>query len=258
MSKLHLAQALSERGNSVYFVDPPISGAQGLSIMDAGRVHVVRYHHWLRGVNQLPLALNRWYYRQLIQRIARSTGGAFDIVWCFDTSRMQAFPQGIGLRLLHLADYDILHMGRGLIPSADIIFTTGQVVADAVAPQARCSVVNMGHALDARWLEGAELLADRAARPVQEALFMGQLANSYNDWEGFDRVVASHPELRFVHRAIRRWTARARLPCATEAAKRAIRRTHGEDKPDSLGARSRPALLWFPQRLGGERARQSA
>lgn len=197
MSKHHLSQALAERGNAVYFVDPPAAAAKGIELADAGQVKLVRYRHWLRGVNRLPAAANRAYYKRLIERIAQRTGGPFDIIWCFDTSRMQSFPRGIGLRLLHLADYDILHMGRGLIPTADIIFTTGQVVADAVAPRARCPVVNMGHALDARWLQGAEQLAQRVPGPVREALFMGQLANSYNDWEGFDRVVAAHPELRF-------------------------------------------------------------
>lgn len=197
MSKHHLSQALAERGNAVYFVDPPRNADQALTITSSGKVNMVRYHHWLRGVNRLPAAINRWYYKRLVARIAKAAGGPFDIIWCFDTSRMQSFPNGIGLRVLHLADYDILHMGPGLIPTADIIFTTGQVVADAVAPRARCPVVNMGHALDERWLKGNDALAARPQRPVRKAVFMGQLVITYNDWEGFDAVVRGHPELEF-------------------------------------------------------------
>jgi hypothetical protein len=198
MSKHHLSQALAERGNTVCFVDPPASDEQDISVRAVGEVNLVRYRHWLRGVNRLPDAVNRWYYKRLITRIADRTGGAFDIIWCFDTSRMQVFPDGIGLRVLHLADYDILHMGRGLIPSADIIFTTGQVVADAVLPRARCRVVNLGHALDARWLNGIDALAERPARAVRNVVFMGQLVITYNDWDGFNRIVRNHPELEFI------------------------------------------------------------
>lgn len=197
MSKHHLSQALAARGNTVYFLDPPKPGNGGFHVDPVGDVKRVTYKHWLRGVNRLPGWVNRWYYKRLIMDIARRTGGPFDIIWCFDTSRMQSFPRGIGLRLLHLADYDILYIGKGLIPTADIIFTTGLVVADAVAPRARCRVVNIGHALDARWTKGIDALVHRTTGPVKKVVFMGQLAITYNDWEGFVKVVRSHPDLEF-------------------------------------------------------------
>lgn len=197
MSKHHLAQALAARDNAVYFLDPPRPGQRAITTERQGDVTVVRYFHWLRGVNRLPLGINTWYYGRLIQAIATRTGGPFDILWCFDTSRLQAFPEGLGLKLLHLADYDILYTGKGLIPTADLILTTGQVVADAVRDRARCRVVNIGHALDARWTKDAERLAERTRPAVRHALFMGQLAISYNDWEGFVKVVSRHPDIRF-------------------------------------------------------------
>ncbi len=197
MSKHHLSQALAARGNAVYFVDPPVLGSAGFSSEQQGDVTVLRYRHWLRGVNRMPLAVNRWYYKKLIRDLAERTGGAFDIIWCFDTSRMQCFPDGVGYKLLHLADFDILFTGKGLIPSADLILTTGQVVADTVAPMARSRVVNVGHALDERWLKDIDALVHRGTRSPQNILFMGQLANSYNDWEGFHRIASTHTDLRF-------------------------------------------------------------
>ncbi|MBK7384378.1 MAG: hypothetical protein IPI81_13780 [Flavobacteriales bacterium] len=197
MSKHHLSQALAARGNSVYFLDPPRPGNTGFSSEEKNGVTVLRYKHWLRGVNRLPTAINRWYYKRLIRSLAQRTGGPFDIIWCFDTSRMQAFPEGVGMKLLHLADYDILYTGQGLIPTADLVLTTCQVVADEVAPRATAQVLNVGHALDARWLVGIDTLAERDARPVRNMVFSGQLANSYNDWEGFLELASSHPELQF-------------------------------------------------------------
>lgn len=197
MSKHHLSQALAARGDKVYFLDPPDPGIHRITTTPVDGVTVVRYHHWLRGVNRLPLWVNRWYYGGLIKRIANRTGGPFDIIWCFDTSRMQVFPDGIGLKLLHLADYDILHTGQGLITSADIIFTTCQVVADEVAPRSKARTINIGHALDARWTKGLESQQLRTNTTVRDVVFTGQLANSYNDWEGFLRIASGHPEIRF-------------------------------------------------------------
>lgn len=197
MSKHHLSQELAARGNSVYFLDPPRPGNSGFSMEAQGDVTVVRYRHWLRGVNRLPQALNRWYYKRLVREIAKRTGGAFDIIWCFDTSRMQSFPEGIGYKLLHLADYDILYIGKGLIPTADIILTTSKVVADEVAGRTKARTVYIGHALDGRWLKGIDDLVDRVAGPPRSVVFAGQLAISYNDWEGFLRITKTHPELSF-------------------------------------------------------------
>ncbi len=197
MSKHHLSQALAARGDQVYFLDPPDQITRGITTTPVDGVTVVRYKHWLRGVNRLPLWVNRWYYGRLIKRIAARTGGPFDIIWCFDTSRMQVFPEGIGLKLLHLADYDILYTGQELITSAELIFTTCQVVADEVAPRSKARTINIGHALDARWTKSLEGQRVRTNNTVREVVFTGQLANNYNDWEGFLSIASGHPEIRF-------------------------------------------------------------
>jgi len=197
MSKHHLSQALAERGNAVVFVDPPAPANIGIRSAQHDGVTVVQYRHWLRGVNRLPRAVNQWYYRRLIQRIAAHTGGPFDIIWCFDTSRMQWFPEGVGFKLLSLADYDILYVGQGLIPTADIIFTTGQMVADTVARKTRARTINIGHALDERWMSGIDVLGARPSRKPHNVVFAGQLATRYNDWGGFAAITGRHPELRF-------------------------------------------------------------
>ncbi len=72
MSKHHLAQALAKRGNTVYFVDPPRPGNKGFVCERIGDVQVVRYRHWLRGVNRMPLWVNRWYYKRLILDLSRT------------------------------------------------------------------------------------------------------------------------------------------------------------------------------------------
>ncbi len=197
MSKHHVSQALVARGARVVFLDPPVKRAKGIALEEVQGVTVARYEHYFRGVNRMPKAINQWYYKQLIGRIAERTGGPFDILWCFDTSRMQWFPEGVGYKLLYLADYDILYLGQGLIPTADLVLTTCQVVADEVAPKTRARTINIGHALDRRWFEGIAQLADRPSRMPRNVVFAGQLAIRYNDLDGFLAIASQHPELQF-------------------------------------------------------------
>lgn len=197
MSKHHVSQALVARGNEVVFVDPPADVSSALETVRRGDVTVVRYRHWLRGVNSMPRFVNQWYYRRLIDRIAERTGGGFDIIWTFDTSRMQWFPEGREFKLLYLADHDILHMGGGLIPSADLVLTTSQIVADEVTHRAGAGVVNVGHSIDPRWVRGSEHLGHREITAPTDVAFAGQLATKYNDWDGFDAIAAAYPGMRF-------------------------------------------------------------
>lgn len=197
VSKHHLAQALSARGNTVCFLDAPSSAANGISVRDDQSVRVVNYRHWLRGVNVLPRPLHMAYYRGLLARIAKATGGPFDIIWCFDNSRMQWFPEGMGLRLLHLADFDILHRGPGLVDTADVILATAQVIKEHVEAEHGRAVVNVGHALDPRWLADIDTLIERPLDQPRTAVFAGNLILDYLDWGGFLEMARKHPELEF-------------------------------------------------------------
>lgn len=197
MSKHHISQALVAWGSTVVFVDPPTDRVRAMEKEERDGVTLIRYRHWLRGVNRMPRFVNDWYYRRLIDRIAASTGGGFDIIWTFDTSRMQWFPSGPELKLLYLADHDILRMGPGLIPTADLVLTTSRVVAEDVAPLAKGRTVNVGHSLDRRWLQGIDALRSREIASPRLAVFAGQMAITYNDYDGFLRIAKQHPGMTF-------------------------------------------------------------
>lgn len=198
MSKHHVSQGLVARGNRVWFWGPTPPGTRRVRLERNAFVTKVFAPHWLKGVNRAPLWLNKWYYKERINRIAEAAGVRFDIIWCFDTSRLQAFPDVPGLRLLHLVDYDILYSGHGLMRSADLIVTTADAINDKVrtiAPQAR--VHKVGHALDARWLHGsAELSAPRSDVP-RTCVYAGQFFNTYIDWDALLATAEAHPGISF-------------------------------------------------------------
>ncbi len=200
MSKHHVSQGLVARGNRVVFWERPTPTTKALELEGDGPLRVVRQPHWFKGVNRLPAAVNRWYYGRQVRAIERAAGVRFDIIWCFDTSRMQWFPHGPWYRLLHLVDYDILYQGHGLMRSADLVITTADIISKRaleIAPQA--AVHKVGHALDRRWTIGAEaLVAPRSATP-RTVVYAGQFYNTYIDWPALLAVATQHPGLHFTY-----------------------------------------------------------
>lgn len=196
ISKHALAHALVKAGNRVCFWGPP-RAQRGMHLTEDQGVRLVHSHHWFRGVNRFPKAVRNWYYGRAIRRIEALSGAPFDIVWCFDTTRMQEFPPGTAKRILHLVDFDTLDTGRGLIGSADLVLTISEAIsahALQVAPHARVHLI--GHGLDERWLELARV--DRTPNvPPRTAVYAGLLATDYVDWEMFSAVVLAHPEIHF-------------------------------------------------------------
>lgn len=199
MSKHHVSQGLVARGNRVIFWGPAGPDTTKVTIQGEGPLRLAFAPHWLKGVNKLPAFVNRWYYGRMIRAIERAAGVRFDLIWCFDTSRLQDFPRGRWYKLLHLVDYDILYQGHGLMREADLIVTTADIIdqrVQGIAPKAR--VVKVGHALDRRWLEG---MPEPDARPVRErprlVVYAGQFFNTYIDWEALLTVARRHPDLHF-------------------------------------------------------------
>ncbi len=198
MSKHHLAQALVARGNTVVFLDPPTSSTRSVSIRREGKVHVATYRHWFRGINHMPRALHMWYYKRLIRQLGAATGGGFDVLWCFDTSRMQWFPKGMGYPLLHLADIDILHQGSGLLKEAELILTVSDAIqAKALTFVGRGHVVDIGHALDERWLEHAKQVAGNKPSGPRRVAYAGQMQWNYVDWGAIRAIALDHADLDF-------------------------------------------------------------
>lgn len=197
LSKHVLANTLVGRGNTVCFWGPPENGATDMRISRSNGVDLVHYRHWFRGVNRFPRPVRMWYYQRLIRRIERLLGRRFDVIWCFDTTRMQEFPAWDVLRILHLVDYDTLDTGAGLIRTADLVLTVAEPISEharQVAPHAHVHYI--GHGLDERWLNGSPVVKPQGA-PPRTAAYAGHLANKYVDWEMLSTAVLRHPEIHF-------------------------------------------------------------
>ena len=198
MSKHHVAQGLVDRGNKVFWWGPERPHNERIPPPEKAGVRELTTRHWLKGVNRLPRALHERYYAGRIRALEKQAGVRFDIIWCFDTSRMQWFPKHPAFRLLHLVDYDILYHGHGLMRTADLIVTTADSINEKVrtiAPQAR--MYKVGHALDKRWSQRTEGLEKARTGPPRTVVYSGQFYNTYIDWEALLQVAIEHAGLEF-------------------------------------------------------------
>jgi glycosyltransferase involved in cell wall biosynthesis len=198
MSKHHVAEALVAAGNRVCFLGPP-DDARSARLSGEGALRMAHYRHWLPGVNRAPRWVQRWYYLHLIRRLEVLRGARFDLLWCFDTSRLRFFPDGPWLKLLHLVDLDILFTGDGLVRSADVVVaTTDPIVRRVKAIDPSVPAINVGHGLDGRWLEAAPLERPAAPGSPRTVAYASEFYNTYIDWVAVVRIVEAHPDLRFL------------------------------------------------------------
>jgi glycosyltransferase involved in cell wall biosynthesis len=198
LSKHDVARALVARGNSVCFLGPPRSRKLKVSVTGEYPLQAAHYRHWLRGANYLPRAVHSRYYAGLIASLEQATGKPFDIIWCFDTSRMQWFPDHPAFRILHCADHDILktHPADGLVETADAVLTVTEAIRtelQALAPGK--PMFNTGHMIEGNWFAPG-VLHTPPARPKNVA-YAGQLRTDYIDWEVLRAIIEGAPDMHF-------------------------------------------------------------
>ena len=88
VSKHHYAVHLANRGNKVYFLNPPGNKYNLQKVND--NLLVIGYKPFIRGTNRLPIALRKTIFKKDIKRIKHLVGiEMFDVVWSFDPYRFQ-------------------------------------------------------------------------------------------------------------------------------------------------------------------------
>src|ERR1700742_4128748 len=88
LSKHHYAAELAERGNRVYFIEPPDLSVNGIlteKVAGYDSLYLVKYKPINRGERYLPAFVYRWLLRMQIKRIVKHVGIRPDVVWCFHT-----------------------------------------------------------------------------------------------------------------------------------------------------------------------------
>jgi hypothetical protein len=90
VSKHHYALELAEKGNDVYFIEPPSLANKGVQIATSDenqRLHIVKYKPVYRGERRLPASLYKALLKWQTRLLRKAIGKPPDIVWCFEPYR---------------------------------------------------------------------------------------------------------------------------------------------------------------------------
>lgn len=134
VSKHHYALTLAQRGNQVFFLDPPVigksPGREKVTIDSSGvhpRLLIVRNFISFPYVFKFHLAfLFYLLIKPQVRQIIKAIGRPLDIVWSFDLSNvypLSFFPES-ALRIFHPVDLPHTDAGIKGAKGADIIFST--------------------------------------------------------------------------------------------------------------------------------------
>ncbi len=171
VSKHHYALELS-KNNQVYFLNPP-SSRNNISNIN-GNLTIIDYKPRVRGVNRLPKFLRDFFNSITINTIKKlGNFNTLDIAWSFDPFRFQNLNLfQADLKIYHPVDVHYTHLEREIANTADIIFTTCEIIIDRLK-KFNSRIFNIGHGLAESFLS-IKKQTKKKGQPVK-ACMMGNL-----------------------------------------------------------------------------------
>ncbi len=182
VSKHHYAVHLSQRGNRVYFLNPP--AGSHMSMEDSGyyNLRVINYSGFARGLRFLPGFVQKRLIRKVFNEIEELTG-PLQVVWSFDNSvffNFDALPEEV-LKISHIVDLNQDFEFEMACKTADICFGTTRYIVD------RQKYFNLNsHFIHHGLSTSQENYNEQIRLPGEhklKALYLGNLSMAYIDWE---------------------------------------------------------------------------
>lgn len=196
VSKHHYASCLANRGNNVYFLNPPIDE---YTVRDTSyeRVFNVNYTGFIKGLQYFPPFLQKKVMKKVFNNLENLCGVKFDIVWSFDNSvfyDFSALPAHI-FKILHIVDLNQNFQTAKAATTADICFG---VIPKLVE---RLQVFNKNSHLIKHGVQRFPHDIERVKLPgtrILKAIYMGNLAMPFIDWELFHQIAIGNPHVNFI------------------------------------------------------------
>ncbi len=196
VSKHHYAVTLAKQGNTVYFLNPP-SSVFSVQPTTYENVYEVNYTPFLKGLRYLPEPLQRQLMRQKYEKLQQLTNATFDVVWSFDNSVFYDFSAlpGNVLKISHIVDLNQDFQTAKAAGTADICFCTTDFIKEKLLPYNK-HVYKIHHGYTP-----PRVANEKAVLPgnnVTKAVYVGNLAFPYIDWQVIYQLVNQHQTVDFV------------------------------------------------------------
>lgn len=195
VSKHHYAIYLGKAGNLVYFLNPP---TKSFRVKESGykNVYIVDYKGFPKGLRFYPRRLQKLFIKQVYSKIHKLSSAIFDVVWSFDNSvfyDFSALPKRV-LKISHIVDLNQNFQYKKAAATANICFCTTELIRERLAVYNQ-KVYTINHGLNYRLPHRPIQLPGRNAI---KALYVGNLAMPYIDWEIINSCVRAKRQVDFI------------------------------------------------------------
>ena len=194
VSKHHYAVTLAERGNKVFFLNPPSSGCNTKKVQKG--LFILNYRSSYRGLARMPASLSAWLTAKMVRKLEDIVGCKFDVIWNFDSSRFFNLKRlRDKLRISHIVDLSEKLNTRMLGKTYDICFASTEFILTRQKKFNPLSYkINHGYA-PAKYPVKYNLPGQNSQRT--KAGYLGNLLIKYLDWDILYKLAKNNPEIGF-------------------------------------------------------------
>lgn len=193
VSKHHYASELAQRGNKIYFLNPP---GEAFSIQEKKEnLFVVNYKAKYKGVGKLPSFLASRLIAAQVKVLEKAVIDNFDVIWNFDSSRFFDLSKvTTAYKICHLVDMnENIHQAK-LASTSDICFCTSEYIKKRLLEH-NPNTHKINHGVSV--YQHAEPCGLQITGTKPKVGYIGNLTISYIDWELGFHVIENHPEVDF-------------------------------------------------------------
>ncbi|UII27786.1 hypothetical protein LVD15_05020 [Fulvivirga maritima] len=196
VSKHHYAIYLARRGNNVFFLNPPTNISK-VSTTDFDGVTTVSYKGFPKGLRFYPKFLRRFIIQREFLNLQKLCAVNFDIVWSFDNSvffDFDALPERV-MSISHIVDLNQDYNTKLAAKTADLCIG---VIQDIVARLGRFNKNTHLITHGVNFLERSKKKIILPGNNSIKALYVGNLAMSFIDWELLTLAVENNSNVDFI------------------------------------------------------------
>jgi glycosyltransferase involved in cell wall biosynthesis len=198
VSKHHYATILAERGNKVYFLNPPSQKSEITTINE--QLKIIDYQLVMRGINRMPTFLRNLLNGRQIAKIKRQfIPEDIDIVWSFDPFRFQKLTSwGAKTAIYHPVDIHKTNLDLPTAASADIIFSTAALILEKFAKTLpNTPQFKINHGLAAHFIAPDIVPVSFSDNFKLRVGYVGNLNYPYLDKNTLLNVIKANPNIGF-------------------------------------------------------------
>lgn len=196
VSKHHYAIHLARLGNAVFFLNPPSTNIS-LKETEFQNVFSVTYLGFPQGLRFYPKFLQRFFIKKKFNELHDLCKTEFDIVWSFDNSvffDFSALPTTV-LKLSHIVDLNQNFQVERAATTADYCFCTTDLIKNNLLKfNTKVTKINHGFNQPKNEIEPIPLVGTSSIK----ALYAGNLAMPFIDWDIIFKVVIDNPKVDFI------------------------------------------------------------